>query len=184
MARRRGEGLDPAHVREFEEFFLRHQRGTVRAVVPLVRDLGEAEDIAMIAYERAARDWSTVRTYEDPAGWVRRVAWNEAVSWLRRARRQTVDYMPDPPQSTLAHTDTYEHETPELLLALRRLSHRDRVVLTLHYIWGLTVDEAARHLDVSPNTLKAQLARARQRLAAAVRVPDGQPAPGLERSNP
>lgn len=181
MTRRRGDGPDPAHLREFEEFFLAQRRATVRCLLPLVRDFGEAEDLAMIAFERAAADWTTVRQYDDPAGWVRRVAFNEAMSWLRRARHRRVEYVPEPP-SWAVHHDVYDHDTPELLLTLRSLPHRDRVVLTLHYVWGLTVEEAADHLGARPNTVKAQLARARQRLALVLKAA-GHPASSLERSS-
>ena len=165
MRTSRDRGLQPAHVSEFEAFLLAGRRKTLLAVMPLVRDFGEAEDVVQVAYERAAQHWTTIREYEDPAGWVRRVAYNEAVSWLRRARRQMVDYVPDLLDVAGHHVDTYDHDAPDLLLALRRLPNRDRVVLTMRYVWNYTVEEIADDLGTSANTVKARLARARKRLA-------------------
>ena len=48
------------------------------------------------AYTRAARHWERLQDYDDPEGWVRRVAWNLALSTLRRADRPRRDD-PDPP---------------------------------------------------------------------------------------
>jgi RNA polymerase sigma-70 factor (ECF subfamily) len=44
----------------------------------------EAEDVAQEAFLRAWRLWPSISRYDDPVGWVRRVAWNLASSRLRR----------------------------------------------------------------------------------------------------
>jgi RNA polymerase sigma factor (sigma-70 family) len=168
MATDGGRALQPGHVSEFETFLLASRRRTLLAVLPLVRDFGEAEDVVQVAYERAALRWAAIREYEDPAGWVRRVAYNEAVSWIRRTRRHVVDYVPDLHDVAGQHLDSYDHDEPDLLVALRRLPHRDRVVLTMRYLWEHTLEEIAEELGTSPNTVKARLARARKRLAGSM----------------
>ena len=53
-------------------------------------DLHEAEDLVQEAMARAAPRWGRLRAYDSPEAWVRRVAFNLAVSghcWACRRRR-------------------------------------------------------------------------------------------------
>lgn len=165
------ENRAPAPVPDaFATFVAETWRGTLRAVLPVVRDHGDAEDVAQVAYARAAACWHLVGGYQDPAGWVRRVAHNEAVSLVRGARRRRVRYVADVAELGGAHHDRYEHDAPDLVLALRRLPPRDGLVLSMRYLWNYSVAEIAEELAASPNTVKMRLARARKRLASQVPV--------------
>jgi RNA polymerase sigma-70 factor (ECF subfamily) len=56
-------------------------------------DASETHDLVQEAFIRAWQRWATVGQYDDPVAWVRRVAWNLAMSRFRRlrlARRGTV----------------------------------------------------------------------------------------------
>jgi RNA polymerase sigma-70 factor (ECF subfamily) len=100
-------------------------------------DLQEAHDVVQEAFCRAYARWGAVSGYEDPVGWVRRVAWNLAVSRWRRARsalrfvrRQA---RADPP---------VEGPSPErvaVMAAPAELPERQRRVVVLRYIGDLTV---------------------------------------------
>jgi RNA polymerase sigma-70 factor (ECF subfamily) len=48
--------------------------------------LEDAEDAVQEAFARASTRWATLREYEMPEAWVRRVALNLATSGLRRTR--------------------------------------------------------------------------------------------------
>src|SRR5205085_2001299 len=84
----------------------------------------------------------------------------------RRARREGRAAVPE------AVTDLDRMTGREASAALDeergRLPPRYREPLVLCYLQGLTRDEAAARLGVSPVTLKSQLERGRQRLAAAL----------------
>src|SRR3954452_19156479 len=49
-------------------------------------DLDEARDLTQEAFVRAWQRWDRISRYEEPAAWIRRVAWNLATSRLRRLR--------------------------------------------------------------------------------------------------
>jgi len=53
---------------------------------------------------------------------------------------------------------TEEHQ--EVLAAVRRLADRQREALTLRYYLGLSTDETARVMGISPGTVKSALSRA------------------------
>ena len=47
-------------------------------------DMGEAQDVVQEAFTRALPRWSRLAEYDDPAAWIRKVAWNLATSRWRR----------------------------------------------------------------------------------------------------
>ena len=149
---------------EFEQFFSATRSRLVGSIFLVVGDLGEAEDVTQEAYSRAARNWPKIRDYEDPEGWLRRVALNLALSSLARARRRAV--------SVLTHQDRpveFDATTATVLAvdvrrALLQLPRRYRAVIVLHYLDDRSVAQVATDLGLPVETVRSQLARGRRRL--------------------
>jgi len=130
-------------------------------------DRQEAQDVVQEAFCRALTRWRTVAEYDDPVAWVRRVAWNLAVSRWRRARtalnfvrRQRLDE----PQ--------LEGPSPErvaLVAALATLPAAQRRAVVLHYLADLPVAEIAHREGVAEGTVKSWLHRGRAALAERLR---------------
>ena len=70
----------------------------------------------------------------------------------------------------------HEHATvarAELVDALGALPERQRLVVCLHYLADLSVDDVAAALEVAPGTVKSQLHDARSNLLRSLEVRDG-----------
>jgi RNA polymerase sigma-70 factor (ECF subfamily) len=143
-----------------------------REYARLVRSLGvafgadAAADAVQEAFIRADRHWRRVSRYDDPAGWVRRVAVNRLLTGRRTQRRRAeilATVRPVPPEELL-----------DAQLDLRReveaLPPRMRLAICLHYLAGLGVDEVAAALGVAPGTVKSNLHDARARLRERLEV--------------
>jgi RNA polymerase sigma factor (sigma-70 family) len=128
----------------------------------------EAEDIVSTVYLTAWRRHAELP--EDARPWLfavaRRTMANQTRGWLRR---RALD---------VRLTATGQHEVPDgssgtaarldLQRAWRSLSAADREVLALVAFDGLTSDQAATVLSIRRSTFTMRLARARQRLQAAL----------------
>jgi RNA polymerase sigma-70 factor, ECF subfamily len=79
--------VSPPRHRDFDELYRAHGGRLVVQLFAYTQDLALAEDLVQEAYCRAPMRWSRIAGYEDPVGWVRRVAWNLAASNWRRSRR-------------------------------------------------------------------------------------------------
>lgn len=145
--------------------------------VPLVRALTVAAghpdiaaDCVQDAYLRAYLHWSRVGRYDDPAAWIRRVAWNRLRDHIRRRKRAArADAL-----LAAAERQRRSDTGPDLALAdaVARLPLRQRSVVAMFYVGGYTISEIAHALRVSDGTVKSHLHDARRRLHSHLTVED------------
>jgi RNA polymerase sigma-70 factor (ECF subfamily) len=161
---------------EFADFYSATFRALTLQLYAYTGDLSEAQDVVQEAFSRALPRWSKLSGYDDPAAWVRRVAWNLATSRWRRARRlldltrhQRTEPVAGPSPDRIA-----------LMEALTTLPPRHRQAVVLHYLADLPVTEIADITGVAEGTVKSWLHRARA--ALAVTMADWAPA-GRERED-
>jgi RNA polymerase sigma-70 factor (ECF subfamily) len=148
--------------RDFAEFYAASFHSLTVQLYAHTGDLGEAQDVVQEAFCRALARWSRLAEYEDPAAWVRKVAWNLATNRWRRARR-------------LFSLNGRERDVPvdgpgpdrvALRDALALLPPRQRQAVVLYYLADAPVTEIAEIIGVSGGTVKSWLHRARTALAA------------------
>jgi len=146
----------------FDAFYATTSRALFRQLYAMCRNSEEAHDCLQEGYVRAWQRWDRVCSYDDPAAWVRTVAWRVAVSRWHRARRalharlrQDVD------------VDSHEPNPDVVALsaALRSLPLVQRQAIVLHHLGGLSVEEISRQIGAPSGTVKARLARGRAALA-------------------
>ena len=148
----------------FAQFVDRYGLMVLRTARLIVRDPDLAEDVCQETFFKSWRHISSLRD-EDPAGWLNRIAANEAVSaWRRRHRMQALRERIG--LSAGSGPDVTTEERIDIGRALDRLKVEDRAVVVLHYYRDLSVDDTARALgipvDTAKSRLKAALARLRQ----------------------
>lgn len=147
----------------FDAFYTATNRRVLHQMYAMTGNLADAQDVLQEAYARAWQRWSRVSTYDDPAAWVRTVAWRLAASRWRKARNGV--------------TAMLRHGVPEdspgpgvdnvaLVAALRQLPEAQRRAIVLHHLGGLSVAEVAHETGSPEGTVKARLARGRAALAA------------------
>jgi RNA polymerase sigma-70 factor (ECF subfamily) len=145
---------------EFADFYAATFHGLCVQLYAYSGDLATAQDVVQEAFCRALPRWTTIRTYDDPAGWVRKVAWNLATSRWRHLRRIV----------GLAHVHDDPVEAPQveridLMNALALLRPRERQVVVLHYLADTSIAEIAALTGAPEGTIKSWLHRARATLA-------------------
>jgi len=139
-----------------------------REYVRLVRALGvafdpeSAADAVQEAFIAADADWARVTRLEDPAGWVRRVALNRLRNGRRDQRRRHEILATIRPVEPADLTT----ELLDLKQALDGLPERMRLVVCLHHLADLPVDDVATTLAIAEGTVKSTLHDARRRLRA------------------
>ncbi len=150
-----------ARTASFADVFDAHVDEVYRFVHRRCRDHALSEDIAQETFMAA------IRSTDDPSsistGWLLTVARNRLVDVLRRQTQ----YESKLRLVGAAGDDGHDAELVERLRvegALNELSVDYRLVLTLHYIDGLTVPALAEHLDRSSKSVEGLVTRARREL--------------------
>lgn len=148
----------------FEEFFNREYPKILalgRALAPV-----DGADLAQEAFVRALREWDTIKGYDIPGAWVRRVMLRLILDQhrSRNRRNRAVARL-----GTLSAVDRPGHDpaTPDdeaWFSAVRALPRRQAEVVALHYIDQLSIAEVAAILEIATGTVKASLSQARAKL--------------------
>jgi RNA polymerase sigma-70 factor (ECF subfamily) len=146
----------------FETFYAATYRRLVGQLFALLCDVEEAEDVVQDAFARAWFHWRRIRTYDSPEAWVRRVAFNQAFNRTRRARRRLVALARFGPE---VDAPALSADRVDVHRAMARVPPRQREVLVLAYVVGLSLEQIAVQLRLPLGTVKSRLARGRQTLA-------------------
>lgn len=137
---------------DFDQFFRRVFPKAVVVARRVTDDRGSAEDAALEALAKAHDRWRRIGTEAWRELWVLRVAVNEALRGIPKARN-----LPSVPETNDPADEIVLRQT--LRVALRSLSRRQREVIVLRYLVGLSETDVAAALDLSHGTVKTHLRR-------------------------
>jgi RNA polymerase sigma factor (sigma-70 family) len=154
----------------FARIVAAHHADMTRVSFVVCGDVEIANEAVQAAWPIA---WRKLGTLRDPARlrpWLIAVAANEARHLMkRRNRRSVVEIHVDDGEAgqrgDRGAGDPAEHAAEvDLEAALRRLSPRDRTVIAMRYVVGLTSVEIGQAIGMSPPGVRAKIARLLDRL--------------------
>lgn len=158
----------------FEILMRRHNQRLFRVARGVVTDDAEAEDVLQEAWVRAFHALEGWRGEASVATWLSRITLHEALGRVRRGRRLVAvggggDEPPEPPDprapSDRSPGPERSAENRELRSALRdaldALPEPLRTVFVLREVEGLSSQETADLLDISPENARVRLHRAK-----------------------
>jgi RNA polymerase sigma-70 factor (ECF subfamily) len=150
--------VEPA---SFEEFFGAEKDRLLRALAFATGSTEEAEDLAQDAFTRVLERWETVRTMDDPAGYLHRTAMNLFRNKLRRGLMALRRGVGAAPQRDV-FGDVEERDS--LTRAMASLTAKQRAALVLTEVMGYSGEETGRLLGVKASTVWVLTHRARASL--------------------
>ncbi len=161
LARAASDDLDA-----FAELIRRHQDFVFGAVLRVVKDRSQAEDLAQEAFLRAYRGLEGFRGDAAVRSWLYRIATNLATNAVTRRREYPSDTMPE--QAARGRGPGRELEAAELRAHLRAaiagLPDELRVPLVLREYDELSYQEIADTTGLPLNTVRTRILRARRAL--------------------
>lgn len=162
-------------VDDLESLFRAHYGRLVRALTVAGGSREAAADAVQEAFVKAHLHWRRIRRYEDPVGWIRRVAINRLRDEHRRQRRKeraerrvanegahTTDATDV--AAIAEHADTSAREVAELTSQLAGLPRQQRMAIALYYVDGMPVAEVAAAMRLSEGAVKFHLHAGRAKL--------------------
>lgn len=145
---------------------MRTHENAVRAVCRgFAEDPDDVEDLVLETFVEAYLNLRRLRNPKAFASWLRTIARNLCLSWIRDQRVDVgrLDHEPAAPLREDACDD-------RVVAGMSRLSDDHRQVLDLHYRAGMSYQDVADELDVPIGTVMSRLHRARHALKEAVEM--------------
>jgi len=140
-----------------------------------VRDYHIAEEITQDTFLLAYEKLGTLRDPNRFSGWLYMIATRRFLTWLaeKNIPMKSLEAMSEAEVEALFYAQYLAEQTEKLATEkqrevveylLQKLPSRERTAVVLYYLSEMTCEEIGEFLEVSPNTVKSQLHRARKRL--------------------
>jgi RNA polymerase sigma-70 factor, ECF subfamily len=169
----------------FEELIRRHQQRVFAVAARILRKREDIEDISQQVFVKA---YFSLKRFDQRAAfttWLYKITVNECWDLLRKKKVRPLLYEADlsdeqTQQITAAQgSRSTEPDVLERLSARERveqllggLDDRDRMMLILKEVEGLSIEEIGETMDMNANTVKVRLFRARRKIVVAARQKD------------
>ncbi len=149
---------------EYERFIRLYERQVLNYLWRMTGDEQAAYDLTQEVFLRAWQRFDTLQRYEQPRGWLFRVATNLALSHIRQrtvrgGRTSALDDGREPASSDPAWRLAESDLVRSVLL---RLAPKRRAALVLREVYGLTAAEVGRALGMSEVSVRMALHRGRE----------------------
>ncbi len=149
---------------DFDVFYRSEYRSVLGLAIVLSGDRSAAEELVQDAFLATYKAWDRVGVLDNPGAWVRRLVANRAVSRFRRLATEAkalVRLTPEPSVDSASATEA----ALDVWHRVRDLPKRQAQVVALTYLEDLPRRDVAAILEVSEETVKTHLDRARATLA-------------------
>ncbi len=153
---------DVSVVDDIDTIFRAHYGRLGRALTLVAGSQEAAADAVQEAFVKAHLHWRKVSRYDDPVGWIRRVAINRLRDENRRQGRKDralerlkADAREDGPEWS---------DGADVGAILAELPRQQRLAIALFYVEGLSVAEVAAALKITDGAVRFHLHQGRNRL--------------------
>lgn len=156
--------------REIADLYERQYVGFRNALATITGSYESATDVVQEAFAEALRDRRSFRGEGTPEAWIWRIAWRVALREREKRKREPVSLDGSSPEIEVDLAEPIND--PLVADALRALPARRRLIVFLHYFADLSYEHIAEICEVSPGTVAATLAQARDSVRAALTAND------------
>jgi RNA polymerase sigma-70 factor (ECF subfamily) len=143
----------------FAELVRAHQGAVFSIGYRMLKRRDAAEDLAQDVFLQLYRKLDHIESPEHLGFWLRRVAANLAIDWLRRLPYAATQPLEDGAEAAAPHREDDPLMSRELDRLLGELSPAARAVMLLRYQEDLDVADVGAALDMPVNTVKSHIKR-------------------------
>ena len=161
----------------FNTLVEKYQKSVHALAWRMIGDFHYAEEITQDAFLRAYQKLSTLKDPSQFLRWLHVITERLCLNWLRKQKSEKQSQsLEDTPMEEIAksdyahyvlearETEATEHRLEIVKKLLDKLPEGERTVMVLYYLGEMTTKEIGAFLDVSVETIRTRLHRARKRL--------------------
>ncbi len=162
------------------ELYRRTYAAAYKTAAILIKDEDAVLDIIQDSYVKAFQSLHQLKESDKFRAWVKRIAHNRAVDYLRKAKPVVFSQVSCDTDSTVDFEDDRTENLPETVIdqketarlmgeILDTLSPGQRAVIAMYYYEQMSVRSIADLLQINENTVKSRLLHGRRNIEAAVK---------------
>lgn len=129
-----------------------------------VSQIDEAEDVLITSFMKIFKNLEKLDNRKQLEGWMKRIAVNESISYLRTKKNMRIESIDDYDQSGVDFSMEGNMALQDIQILIDKLPEGCRVVFNLYAVEGYKHQEISELLAISEGTSKSQLAYARKLL--------------------
>lgn len=153
--------------------YKKYSLNVYNSVCRIMNNYAEAEDIVQDAFCVAFEKQEFLRDQEKFEGWVKRIALNKAISYLRKNKMVFVEES----KLDVASDDIYDKEEEILIeskvddikAAIQKLPDGYRTIIVLHLFEDISQEKIAVILNISHSTVRSQYHRAKKKVLSILK---------------
>lgn len=154
----------------YEEIVRRHYQRIYRLASIYLLDSAFASDVTQEVFARAVKGFKGFLFRAEPATWLYRTARYVCHEFNRKNREPIVEAIPEAFEQSAEEHLGQEQTTAEIRLLIGVLPERQREVVILRILEGLSVQETAKLLGIREGTVKANLHKALNSLRVKLKM--------------
>eukprot|EP00747_Dinoflagellata_sp_TGD_P197625 gnl/TRDRNA2_/TRDRNA2_69250_c0_seq1.p1 gnl/TRDRNA2_/TRDRNA2_69250_c0~~gnl/TRDRNA2_/TRDRNA2_69250_c0_seq1.p1 ORF type:complete len:179 (+),score=17.12 gnl/TRDRNA2_/TRDRNA2_69250_c0_seq1:26-562(+) len=149
--------------RAAQKLYELYSKAMYNTLVRISGNTEDAQDLLQDAFVKAFKNMDSFNFESTFGAWLKRIVINTGLEFLRKKK---VNFEELSPQMTVMdEVDDKNELAPEMIhKAIKKLPPGTRTVVTLYLLEGMTHDEIAEDLAISPSTSKTQYMRGKSML--------------------
>lgn len=149
-------------IKAFNSLFQKYKTFVDNLLYTYVKDMDEAKDLTNVVFLKIYEKLNKFTDYNTFQGWIRTVAKNVAIDYLRTMKHKETDFTENIKSK---ECDTENKITYESMIKnFNSLSEKQKLICTLFYINNLSIKEIKRITSMPEGTIKSHLHRSRKLL--------------------
>ena len=160
------------NINQYAVLVKRHQRFVFTLAMRFAKNREDAEEVAQDCFIKAYKALGTFKQTAKFSTWLYTITYTTAMTFLRKKRLATQSINDDDNVLQIANSgadfdaNCYDKKSSYVYLndAIAMLLPDDAAIITLFYKGEQSLEEIGLSLNMTPNTIKVKLHRARQRL--------------------
>lgn len=150
----------------FEVLIKKYTPPVYGLLVDMTKNIHDAEDLTQDTFSKAFCKITNFKEKSRFSTWIYRIAYNIAIDFLRKKKRQISTDWSDHNHSNKLRWEPKEYSDKNELInrALHTLTVNQRSVVSLHYYQDMKLTEIAHIMDCAESTVRVRLFRALKKL--------------------
>jgi RNA polymerase sigma factor (sigma-70 family) len=151
------------------KIYEKYSKAIFNTCARIVDNSADAEDVMQESFIEAFRKIDTFRGEGGFGGWLKRIAVNNSINFIRKRKNivsieDTNPEIPDPAEDEAAISENIFCQLEEIRNAMNQLNASYKLVLSLHLLEGYDHDEIAEILGTTNGNVRTRFSRAKQKL--------------------